>query len=136
MKELVKMETPQVQPLLVDGEDSSPSCLRMLLEIARADSDANDPEEATLSVHLVDDPTIGYFRGGKFKHYTHGGAQVELSKDSPADWDEPETQIFFTEGFSERIVAPLRNENGKISPQGLKTLGEMAIYEYLVHTDL
>ena len=132
MKELVEMETPQVQPLLVNGEDSSPSCFRMPLDTMRAAT----PEEATLSVHLVDDPIIGYFRGGKFKHYTNGGAQIELSKDSPADWDKSETQIFFTEGFSERIVAPFRNENGKISPQGLKTLGEMAIYEYLVHTDL
>ena len=134
MKELVEKESSDKSPLLMNGEDSSPSCFRM--NLGKGDTLGENRcrfqqfGEATLSVHLVDDATIGYFRNGEFIDYTNAGAKIELTKES-AHLPEPEIEIFDSVGYSEEVVAPFRNENGKISPQGLKSLGEMAVREYM-----
>ena len=134
MKELVKNESSDKSPLLVNGEDSSPSCFSAVL-CGGDNWESGEPKQASLSVYLVDDSTIGYFRHGEFIDYNNGGAKIELVKES-LHLSEPEIQVFDTVGYSEEIVAPSRNKNGKISREGLKRLGEMAIYEYLLETDL
>ena len=128
-KDFVKKEAKQVKPpLLMHGEDSSPRCTSA--EIARQNGDG-----ATISVRLVDDITIGYFRDGEYIDYTNKGAKIELVKDNP-HLPDPETEIFHWEGYSDEIVGPFRDKKGKITRQGLKELGAMAALDYLVNRDL
>ena len=134
MKELVEKESSDKSPLLMNGEDSSPSCFSAML--GGGDTwESGEPKEAEISVYLVDDATIGYFRHGEFIDYNNKGVKIELVKES-FHLPEPEIEIFDTTGYSEDVVAPFRNENGKVGPEGLKSLGEMAMLDYLVHTDL
>ena len=124
-KDFIEMEAKQVKPpLLMNGEDSSPRCMSVGI------AGEND-RGATISAHLVDDITIGYFRGGEYIDYTNKGAKIELVKDNP-HLPEPETEIIDSVGYSDEIVGPLRDEKGKITRQGLRELGTMAALKYLV----
>jgi hypothetical protein len=152
--------TNELPPLLLNGEASSPAAMSETLYDNREEGRHN----SRLVVNLETDYEIGYFSDGIEDKGDGVGIELyqewdkvpnpegdpdtgfheELANDMQQHPDNQRLRILPCGGleerlsswnFSEELVKPLRNENGKLTRDGLRELGTLVAFDHLMHSD-